>query len=70
MCQTGRICYILYIGKWLRIGVGDARTMMLQTKTNHLFGCEVIMPHIRRHHLGDLMVLTIQTMKVTTCTSD
>lgn len=69
MGQTGSLRHIFYIGKGLRIGVGDAWTVMLQAKTNHLFWHQVIMAHLGRCNLRDVMILTVQTMEVTTCTS-
>lgn len=69
MGQTGSLRHIFYIGKGLRIGVGDARTVMLQAKTNHLFWRQVVMARLGRRHLRDVMILTVQTMEVTTRTS-
>lgn len=69
MGQTGSLRHIFYIGKGFRIGVGDAWTVMLQAKTNHLFWRQIIMAHLGRCHLRDVVILTVQTMEVTTRTS-
>jgi hypothetical protein len=69
MGQTGSLRHIFYIGKGLRIGVGDAWTVMLQAKTNHLFWRQIIMANLGRHNLRDVMILTVQTMEVTARTS-
>lgn len=68
MGPTGSLRHIFYIGKGLRIGVGDAWTVMLQAKTNHLFWHQVIMAHLGRCNLRDVVILTVQTMEVTTRT--
>jgi hypothetical protein len=69
MGQTGSLRHIFYIGKGLRIGIGDAWTVMLQAKTNHLFWRQIIMAHLGRCNLRDVMILTVQATEVTTRTS-
>ena len=70
VCQASRIRHIFYIGERLGIGVGDAWTMVFQTETDHSLWREVIMADIWRSDLRYLMVLTVQTTEITTCTSD
>ena len=43
---------------------------MLQTETDDVLWREVIVADIRRIDLRNLMVLTVQAMKITACTSD
>lgn len=45
--QSGRVYDILQIRQRLRIGVGDARAMVLQAEVNDLLGREVIVAHYR-----------------------
>ena len=49
--QTGTVRHIFYIGKGFRVGVGDARTMVLQTEVDQLLRGEVVVVHLVR---GDL----------------
>jgi hypothetical protein len=70
MCQTGCIGYVFYIGKRFGIGIGDARTVVLQAERDHFFRREVIMVCLLWRGLGDIMVLTVQASEVTACTGD
>ena len=49
--QTGTVSYIFYIREGFCIGVGDARTMVLQTEVDQLLRGEVVVVHLVR---GDL----------------
>ena len=49
--QTGTVRHIFYIGKGFRVGVGDARTMVLQIEADQLLRGEVVVVHLVR---GDL----------------
>lgn len=44
--QTGTVRHIFYIGKGFRVGVGDARTMVLQTEVDELFWREVVVVYL------------------------
>ena len=46
MGQTGTVRHIFYISEGLGVGVGDARTMMLQTEADQLLRGEVVVVHI------------------------
>jgi hypothetical protein len=49
--QTGTVCHIFYIREGFGIGVGDARTVVLQTEIDELLRREVVVIHLVR---GDL----------------
>ena len=70
MRQARRVCHIFYIGKGFRIGIGDARTVVLLTETDDLLWCEVVVIHLVRSDLRNLMVLTVQTTEVTARTGE
>ena len=65
--QTGTVSYIFYIREGFCIGVGDARTVVLQTEIDELLWREVVVIDLVRGDLRDLVVLTVQTTEVTPC---
>jgi hypothetical protein len=70
MRQAGRVRYIFYIGKRFCIGIGDAGAVVLQAETDDLLWREVVVIDLVRSDLRDLVVLTVQTTEVTTCTGE
>ena len=65
--QTGTVSHIFYIREGFGIGVSDARTVVLQTEVDELLWREVVVIHLVRGDLRDLVVLTVQTTEVTPC---
>ena len=70
MCQTRRVRHIFYIGKWLGIGIGDARAMVLLAEADNLLRREVVVIDIIRSDLRNLVVLTVLTTEVTACAGE
>ena len=46
MSQTSTVRHIFYIGEGFGVGVGDARTMVLQTAVDELFWREVVVVYL------------------------
>ena len=65
VCQTSRIQDIFYISEGFGIGVGDARAVVLLTEADDLLGREVVVIHLIRRDLRDLVVLTVHATEVT-----
>jgi len=70
MRQTRRVRHIFYIGKGFCIGIGDARTVVLQAETDDLLRREVVVTDIIRRDLRDLVVLTVQATEVAARTGE
>ena len=70
MRQTRRIYHIFYIGKGFGVGVGDAWAVVLLTEADDLFRREVVVIHLVRCDLRDVVVLTVQTTEVTARTGE
>ena len=62
--QTGAVSDVLDIGQRLRVGVGDAWTMVLQTERYDLFGRKAVVVGIGGRCLRDVVVLAVQTAEV------
>ena len=46
MSQTGTVGHLFYISEGFGVGVGDARTMVLQTEVDELFWREVVVVYL------------------------
>lgn len=64
----GYVIYIFIVGKRLCIGKGDTWQMMLDGNLYNFLRRQLIEVNIRWKHLRDVMVLTVETAEVTTCT--
>lgn len=64
----GYVIDIFIVGKRLSIGKGDTWQMMLDGNLYNFQRRQLIEVNIRWKHLRDVMVLTVETAEVTTCT--
>ena len=63
--QSCTVRHIFQIGQWLGIGVGNARTVVLQAEVDDLLRGEVVVSHFVWRHLRDVVVLAVHAAEVT-----
>ena len=68
MSLLGDVIDVLIIGKRLRVGIGNARQMMLDCNIYNIRWRQLVEIYSRRKYLRDIMVLTVETTEVATCT--
>ena len=64
----GYVIDIFIVGKRLCVGKGDTWQMMLDSNLYNFLRRQLIEVNIRWKHLRDVMVLTVETAEITTCT--